>query len=451
MKIENKKAVVLGIGRSGVASAILLKKHNCEVTISDIKEDISEEYTGLLNKNKIKIEKGGHSDDAVLGADIIVISPGVPLTLPVLSKARANNIPVIGEIELSYQYFNAPIIAITGTKGKTTTSYLMAEVLKKDGKAAHLLGNMGMPLSEKADMIKETEIVVLEISSFQLESIVDFKPKVSAILNVTSDHMDRYKNEQEYVESKGRILKNQNESDFTILNMDNRYTPLFKAMAKSKIINFSSKQKLNDGVWLENNSIVTNLFGNEKKAVCSISDIYIKGPHNVENAMAVIAMSSVFNVKTDSIVDVLGSFKGVEHRQEFVADINGIKFINNSQGTNIDAVTKSILSYDGPVILIAGGRNKGSDFSKLKEIVSQKVKLLVAIGESQDDLKNALSDSTRVIKAYTLEEAVKIAFENAQSGDYILLSPACASFDMFKDYKDRGNTFKKIVFSLAKK
>jgi UDP-N-acetylmuramoylalanine--D-glutamate ligase len=402
-----------------------------------------------LEKNNIKTETGGHKQETILSADIIVISPGVPLSIPVLEKAKERNIQIISEIEIGFLFSKAPIIAITGTKGKTTTTTLVAEILKNDGRDVILAGNIGIPITSKIENATKDSIVVTEISSFQLETIELFKPYISAVLNISADHMDRYPNIQEYVEAKTMILQNQDSNDFTVLNLNNKYSPIMASIAKSNVIYFSVNEKVERGVYLKGKKITSNINGREQE-LFDVAELFVKGVHNIENAMASVAMAEVMKVSPRSIVETLKNFRGVEHRQEYVIEINGITFINNSQGTNMDAVAKSILSYDGPVVLIMGGRSKGANFEELKDVVKQKVKALVLIGEAKEEIENALNGSTEIYKENTMEGAVKKAYSLASSGSYVMLSPGCTSFDMFSNYEERGRKFKEAVFNLKK-
>lgn len=448
--MKGKRVAVLGIGRSGISASLLLAKSGANCIISDIKseKELKEQIEILAEKENIEVETGGHKLETILSAELIVISPGVPLNQHVLEKARERNIPIISEIELGYRFLNLlPIIAITGTKGKTTTATLMNNILKREGKDVILAGNIGVPLTSIVEEVKENSIIVAEISSFQLEAIECFKPYIAAILNVSIDHMDRYSGVQEYVEAKGRILENQDKNDFSLLNFDNKFAPIFTTLTKSNLIYFSSNMRVERGVWLEGDRIVTNING-VYEDVFNVKELLIKGPHNIENAMAAIAISYVMKVKSESIVETLKNFKGVEHRQEYVSTLNGVIFINNSQGTNCEAVAKSMLSYDEPLILIMGGRNKGANFSELYEIVKNKVKALVLIGDAKEEIAKSLDSSTRIFKEDSLESAVRKAYELSSTGDCIMLSPACSSFDMFKNYEERGKVFKNTVLNL---
>jgi UDP-N-acetylmuramoylalanine--D-glutamate ligase len=445
IEVAGKKVVVIGAGKSGISSVKLLLKKGANVILSEIKNSSKIQEFKKLN---VKIEVGKHSKEIIKSAEFIIVSPGVPLNIDVIKYAKKLGIPILSEIELGYQFFNGKIIGITGTKGKSTTVMLTYQILKSAGLPVALGGNIGIPLTSIVEK-KGVNIIVAEISSFQLESIIEFRPYISAITNITLDHMDRYNNFQSYLEAKSKILVNQTNNDYSILNYENKFSYILANMTKAKRIFFSSKRKIDNGVWLENNEIFTNIH-NKIDSIINVEEIKIKGQHNIENAMIAIAISYLFNIKKEIIRKVLSSFKGLPHREEFVTKINGVTFINNSQGTNIDAVEKSLSTYDSPIILIAGGRNKGGNFEKLKKIVKEKVKFIFAIGEAKDEIAKSLGNVTRIIKSSSLEEAVYEAYKNSKEGDIVLLSPGCASFDMFKNYEERGEIFKKIVYELKR-
>ncbi len=448
-EFEGKKITIAGLARSGAHSVKILAGRGALVTVSDIKpaKDLSE-FTEMLSGVNYKLEAGGHTEESFLGADLLVVSPGVPLNTPLFEKVRAKGIPVIGEIELAYSLLKGTFIGITGTKGKTTTTTLAGLILSRGSTKVRTAGNIGNPLASLVDGEPDM-LYVLELSSFQLETIKTFKPYIAAITNVSEDHMDRYKSLQEYIEAKAMIFRNQTRNEYLILNANDKYTPLYTSMAASNIIYFSSKTELEEGAFLKDGYITVRFRGGEYRII-KASELLIKGMHNVENAMIASLIGVLMRVTPSVIGEVLAKFEGVEHRQEFVAEVNGVKFINNSQGTNIDAVEKSFLSYANPVIAIMGGRNKGSDFAKLAGTVKEKVKKIVLIGEAKKEIRAALAGSTKLADAATMEEAIRKAYKSAEPGDVVMLSPACASFDMFKDYRDRGIVFKEAVLKLRK-
>ncbi len=448
-EFEGKKITIAGLARSGAHSVKILAGRGALVTASDIKpaKDLSE-FTDMLSGISYKLETGGHTEESFLGADLVVVSPGVPLNTPLFEKIRTKGIPVIGEIELAYSLLKGNFIGITGTKGKTTTTTLTGLILSRGSAKVRTAGNIGNPLASLVDGEPDM-LYVLELSSFQLETIKTFKPYIAAITNVSEDHMDRYKSLQEYIEAKAMIFRNQTRNEYLILNANDKYTPLYTSMAASNIIYFSSKKELDEGAFLKDGYITVRFRGGEYRII-KASELLIKGMHNVENAMIASIIGVLMRVTPTVIGEVLAKFEGVEHRQEFVAEVNGVKFINNSQGTNIDAVEKSFLSYANPVIAIMGGRNKGSDFAKLAGTVKEKVKKIVLIGEAKREIRAALAGSTKIADATTMEDAIRKAYKSAEPGDVVMLSPACASFDMFQDYRDRGRVFKEAVLKLRK-
>ena len=456
---KDKKVVVLGMGESGIYASRLLHNLGARVLLSDSKkkEEIKERQ-GIVPAG-VEMEFGGHSD-RVTESDIIVVSPGVPLDIPVLEKARAKAIPIIGELELAFYYIPIPIIAITGTNGKTTTATLIGKILNADDRKVIVGGNIGEPLSSfinEDGIWSRAEMVVNEVSSFQLETINKFRPKVATVLNITEDHLDRYDKFEDYVEAKGRILQNQRLEDFTVLNMDCPRTSRLASETKAAIIWFSRKSEPEEGVFVRGGKIMTRFAGKEN-FICNTADICLEGVHNLENVLAAIASTFIFNVRRESTVKILREFPGLEHRLEFVAEIKGIKFIDDSKATNVDAVLKALESIGQPrmcsIILLAGGRDKGGDFASLGNLIEEKVKYLVLIGEAKTKIKKTLIDYnpllvSRIKEARSMKEAVGMAFKLANSGDYVLLSPACSSFDMFKDYKERGRIFKEEVQRLV--
>lgn len=455
MELMGKKVTVVGMARSGIASAAFLKKKGALVTITDSKpeNELLEQKAAITALGGIEMEFSGHSEEVISGADLLVVSPGVNTKIAAFDGAKEKGVEIIGEIELAALFTEAGIIAVTGTKGKTTTTTLIGEMLKKAGRKTVVGGNIGKPLTNfllSGELFDKEAFCVAEVSSFQLETVKSFKPVIAAILNIGSDHMDRYRNLQQYVEAKGNIFKNQAATEALILNANDKFTPLYETLAKSKIYYFDSVKKLDhgrDGAFLEEGVIVLRINGMESK-VLDHREIFIKGMHNTENAMVAALAAKLSGVVERDIAAVLKEFKGVEHRQEFAGEINGVRFINNSQGTNMLAVEKSLLSYDAPIVLIAGGRNKGSDFNELKKTVARKVKQIVVIGEASGDIKKALKDSAPVDMAVSMEDAVSKAYYFARPGDVVLMSPGCASFDMFKDYTERGRAFKNAVIKL---
>nr|WP_255307824.1 UDP-N-acetylmuramoyl-L-alanine--D-glutamate ligase [Candidatus Kryptonium thompsoni] len=448
--IEGKKVTVIGGARSGLAVARLLKKMGADVFISDMKKPEEIKYVKFtpeeLNSAGIKYEFGEHSEK-VYDCDFMVISPGVPSNAPVVQKAMELGIKVWSEIEVASWFCKAPIIAVTGTNGKTTTTSLIGHIFKTAGFKTIVAGNIGAPFSDFVLDADEGSIVVLEVSSFQLDHIENFKPKVAVLLNITPDHLDRYDSFGDYILSKFRIFKNQKEDDFAVYNYDDEIVQPYVESLNVIKLPFSVRDKLSCGGFIEDGYITLN-FKNKKERILKMNNLRIRGIHNVYNSLAAALAARAMEVKDEIIRESLQSFEGVEHRLEFVREINGVKFINDSKATNVNSLWYALESFDEPIILIAGGRDKGNDYSKVYDLVKRKVKLIIAIGESKNKIYNEFKNLTNVIEVDSMEEAVKKAYENSAPGDVVLLSPACASFDMFRDYEHRGEVFKKLVNEL---
>lgn len=447
MDWKNKKVLILGLGKSGLAALTLLISAGAKLTVNDQKPE--RDFPDLIPRLKnysVEYFFGGHPEEIIWGKDLIVVSPGIPMNLPLLKEARQREIPVWGELELASRFCSAPIVAITGTKGKTTTTALTGEILREDGRSVRVLGNIGIPFAQVATEVTSGDWVVAEVSSFQLESTVKFKPHIAVILNVAADHLDRYSSWEEYIKSKQRIYSQQGPEDYLVLNADNPGRN-FSAGSRSRVTFFSRQQQLEDGIFLQDNKVIARWAGNTIN-VFSPEIISLPGLHNLENCMAAAMVSLIIGVKPEHIRSAIGRFRGIEHRLETVAEINGIKFINDSQATNMLAVSMALQSWDKPLILIAGGRDKGSDFTLLRSLVRERVKLLILLGESVSKIKTALGDLVPVKKVNSLEEAVKIGYQAGSPGDLVLLSPGCASFDMFRNYQERGEIFKRSVRQL---
>ncbi len=443
MELRDKRILIIGMAKSGIAAALLCSRHGANVTVSDDKtqKQLGDAIKVLYNKNII-FSLGKKADNLVANQDLIVISPGVPIDINAVKIAKKLNIPVIGEIELAYRFCVSNIVAITGTNGKTTTTILVGEILKKINKNVAVVGNIGEPFANNVESIPQNGWAVAEISSFQLETIKDFRPNISAILNITPDHLNRHKTYENYIAVKKRIFSNQNENDFCVLNYDD--DTCNKIKPKSNTIFFSKNHKLQKGVYLENNIIKVNIDG-VNEDICSVDKLKILP----ENAMAAIAISVCAKVPIDIIRDVIINFKGVEHRIEYVDTINDVDYYNDSKGTNPDAAIKAIEAMHKPIILIGGGYDKGSDFSQWINSFNNKVKKLILVGATAEKIKstaNRLGFNNCIIVS-SFEEAFEEAYQNAQTGDCVLLSPACASWGMFDNYEQRGKVFKQLVCS----
>jgi UDP-N-acetylmuramoylalanine--D-glutamate ligase len=443
MNFKDKRVTVVGMARSGVAAARALDALGAQVTITDKKPPAAlAAQVAALNTGRIKVEAGGHPERIFLETDLIVLSPGVPKIAPIL-KARELGVPVISELELAWLLSESPYIGITGTNGKSTVTTLVGLMLAKAGKKVLVAGNIGNALTEEVAQLKGQDWIVAELSSFQLEDIDTFRPRIAAVLNVTQDHLDRYHDLAEYGEAKARVFMNQQQDDVLVLNFDDPEVKAFATRTVATIIPFSRLLRFNPGACVLDGHL---LYNNQR--VIKVDEIRIKGVHNLENALAAAALSLAAGADMASVADVLREYPGLEHRLEFVRKRNGVTYINDSKGTNVGAVVKSVESFTHPVILIAGGLDKGSDFSPLYNLFAEKVKLLVLIGKAADKMEETLGSATETVRAASLEEAVRIAEEQAALGDVVLLSPACASFDMFKDFEDRGRKFKEAVKKL---
>ena len=450
MDLKGKKVLVVGLARTGIATAKFLKAKGSLVTATEVKpkEEMKEAVQALKGMD-ISTEWGGHQTETFLKQDIIVVSPGVDLNIEPIQKAIKQGVRVVSEIELAYHFIHAPIIAVTGTNGKTTTTLLVGEMLKEDGRKVGVGGNVGEPLILFADGKDRWEVLVVEISSFQLEAIEDFRPRISVLLNITEDHLDRYPRYDDYIEAKVRIFANQNSGDLAVLNRDDPIVMQFREKVKAKKVLFSLKEKLGEGAFSNGQTIFLRL--GEKGEEYSIAKTPLKGIHNVENMMAALTTARIFGCSKKSIQTVLDRFKGLEHRLEFVREIKGVRFYNDSKGTNVGSVVKSLQSFSEPVTLIAGGKDKNGDLSPLEALIQKRVKHLILIGEAKERMNRELGGLTDTVMAKTMEEAVVLARQKAKGGEVVLLSPACSSFDMFKDYKERGKVFKEAVLRLSTK
>lgn len=462
--LKDRKVLVVGLARSGAASANFLAGAGAKVTVNDNKDaGLLAPFIKALNPS-VSTVFGSHPEQLFKEADLIVVSPGVPLSIKPLNDSRNKHIPVIGELELAYivsrmqeSTAKSGFIAITGTNGKSTTTMLVYEMMKNAGFGTLLGGNIGIAMTDEIIAAecesKRTDFVVAELSSFQLEAINSFRPKAAAILNITPDHMDRYENLDEYVEAKCNVFMNQDETDFLVLNADDESIEKVVGRLKAKeggmpeLFYFSRKRKVS-GAYYDGAAIKFDMDLPGARFDMDPSKFRIKGVHNIENAMAASLLALLCGCSADAVTKTLAEFPGLEHRLEFVRDTGGVIFVNDSKGTNVGAVIKSLEGFAGPVILIAGGRDKDGDFSALKDLVREKVKAMILIGEAAGKIEKALTGATDIFHEEGLAAAVAKARALASKGDAVLLSPACASFDMFRDFEDRGRQFKEAVAAL---
>ncbi len=447
--LAGKTVSVVGLARSGVAAARLIRRVGGRVLASDSGERaaLSADARGLEQEGCL-VWTGGHPDEAFAGAELVVVSPGVPLTVPALARVRARGVPIVGEIELAWRAMEADAIAITGTNGKTTTTALVGELLRAQGGPVLVAGNIGTPLCEDALDFPADGIVVAEVSSFQLESTALFRPRVAAVLNITPDHLDRHGSFDRYVEAKARILANHTEADCAVLNADDAGAAALAARARGRVLWFSRLRQDKPGVFIEGDWISARLNGHVER-IGPVGDIGLRGQHNVENVLAATACALWTGMAPVAIRRGIGAFRGVAHRIERVRDERGVVFYNDSKGTNVASTIKAIESFTEPVILIAGGKGKGQDFAPLGVAARGRVRHAVLIGADRDQLRAPLArGGVSVEDAASMDDAVEAARAAARVGDVVLLSPACASFDMFQNFEHRGDVFKAAVMRL---
>ena len=447
-RIKGKKVSVFGMARSGMAVARLLSKNGADVFVTDVKEE-KELHSEIeeLKKLNILFQTGSHSQKAISHKDYIVLSPGISSDIPILRNAQDIGVPLFSEIEVAFWLCQAQIVGITGSNGKTTTTALVGEILKEDKRECQVAGNIGVPFSSVVEDVSPQGIIVLEISSFQLENIEEFKPEVAALLNVSPDHLDRYPDLKSYSEAKLRIFENQTSQDFALFNLDDDYSMKIKEHPIAQEIFFSTAREVERGTFIKNGEMFLR-FGGKTEKIMDSEEIGIKGPHNLSNAACACAITGVLGAKKESISKALRNFKGVEHRLEQVKVISGIRFVNDSKATNVSSLWYALKSIPEPVLLIAGGRDKGGDFTQLREIARKKLKGLILLGEAKRKIDQALGDVVKPVLVDSLEEGVKKAYKMASPGECVLLSPGCASFDMFENYEHRGRIFKSVVNQL---
>jgi UDP-N-acetylmuramoylalanine--D-glutamate ligase len=449
LNLKNQRVLVVGLGKSGVASALFLKARGARVTVSDTKsqDELRGEIPKLLDQG-ITLETGGHGERTFRGQDLIVVSPGVPVDAPQLAQAREQGIPVIGEIELAARFLNGRIVAITGSNGKTTTTALTGEVVARGGRESLVGGNIGTAAISLVDQSTDDSYVVLEVSSFQLETIESFHPFIAVVLNITPDHLDRHSTFEAYVDAKARIFENQTGDDFAVLNADDPTCVGLADRTKARKVWFSRKREVDSGAWVRSSQVVFRDGGQERE-IMPVSEIKLKGAHNLENVLAAVCAGMLVHTEPQRIRRAVQEFKAVEHRLEYVATVRGVEFYNDSKATNVDATIKALESFPANIHLILGGKDKGSDYTVLKPMLKERARRVYTIGSAAEKIESHLGGIVEVVRAGTLEAAVKRAAASAESGDVVLLAPACASFDQFENYEHRGRVFKQAVQSLA--
>ena len=444
-----KKLVILGGGESGVGTAILAKQKGFDVFVTDF-GTISERYQQQLTENQIDWEQKKHSLDKILQADLVVKSPGISHQTQIVKEILNKGITLISEIEFAYKYNSQPTIGITGSNGKTTTTLWIEHILKSGGLNAAAAGNIGDSYAKQVADNPE-KLYVLELSSFQLDDIHEYAPHIAVITNITPDHLDRYDNQfEKYIQAKFNITKNQSEKDYLIYDADDTVVTdwLKKHQTKANLLPFSTSKLINKGAYIKDNTITT-MINNEEQAIIATEEISVGGKHNQKNAMAASLVSQLMRVRNKTIRESLSNFSGAPHRLEKVARIGKVQYINDSKATNVNATYFALESVNAPVVWIAGGVDKGNDYDELLPFVNEKVKAIICLGIDNEKIKNTFGKVVDImIETTSMDEAVKIASKIAEEGEQVLLSPACASFDLFENYEDRGNQFKQAVSNL---
>ncbi len=453
MELANKNILIVGLGRTGIASAQFANNRGAIVTLTDIaSEKELGSYAKIAREMGIRLELDQHRTRTFETADLILLSPGVSHTIKPVKKAKNKGITVLGEIEFAFKFINEPIVAITGTNGKTTTTTLVGKMLNSSGFKTFVGGNIGNPLIGYADKKEKAEIVVAEVSSFQLDTIDSFKPKVGVLLNITEDHLDRYPNFKAYAKSKVRIFKNQQENDTAVLNGSDPFVRSLCRNIKSRKLQFynhiNSNVEIKEGAVFNNKRIIIHTKEREEKTI-DLSSTNLLGKHNLENAAAASVAALAAGGKLQGIQTALNKFTGLPHRLEYVSNIERVRYYNDSKATNIHSTMKALETFNQPVILIMGGRDKGSNFRLIEALIRKHVKKLIIMGEAKKDIKSALEHISPLQIADTMEDAVFEAYLASEPGDVVLLSPACSSFDMYSNYAERGDFFCEIVNHLS--
>ena len=449
MQLENKRVLVVGLGKSGLAAAQFLKERGARVTVSDARPaTLIAELPSLLEQG-FAVEAGSHGLLTFRRQDLIVVSPGVPQTTPELMQVRAMGVHIIGELELGARFLQGEIVAVTGSNGKTTTTSLLGEILKASGRPTLVGGNIGRPVTAMVAESTPQTWSVLEVSSFQLETVETFKPRISLVLNVTPDHLDRHGSFAAYAAAKARITENQTAEDFLVLNGEDVEAQKIAAKTNAQIYWFSARRQIKQGAFVHGESILfTAKEGAKPEPVMPIAEITLAGQHNLENVLAATCAARLAGVTSATIRAAVAAFKAVEHRLEFVREVRGVKYYNDSKATNVDATTKAIEAFAGGIHLILGGKDKDSDYTTLGPLLRERVKTVITIGSAAEKIQRQLAGVVKIESAETLARAVAYARGAAVAGDTVVLAPACASFDQFENYEHRGKVFKELVQAL---
>lgn len=442
LEIRGKRAVVAGLGRSGSAAALWLAGRGAEVTVSDLRceSDFAPELLAEMEEAGVRLETGGHKSDTFREADLVVVSPGVPLDIDPVVAALESGVPVLGEMELACRFIDTPMAAVTGTNGKSTVTALLGNMISNSGRRVFVGGNIGTPLIDLAARPGEYDCAVVEVSSYQLDTMESFRPVVSVLLNITPDHLDRYEDFEAYVRSKLRVFSMQEPGGSVVLNDEDEKLRRAEPGEHLTVLRYGLHESSGRAAWLSGNRVLVRMKGAEQ-ASFSLERFAPPGAHNRENALAAVLAALAFGADAEAVQGAIDSFKGLPHRLELVAESHGVTFYNDSKATNVDSAVRAVKSFDGPVILIAGGRHKGGGYGDLVQACLGRVKEAVFLGEAKALLAGSFENAVPFYLADTLEEAVSLAAGRAGAGDAVLFSPACSSFDMFADYEDRGRAF----------
>ncbi len=451
MELKNKRVLVVGLGKSGLAAALFLRDRGARVTVSDTRSAaaLGDQIPALLDAG-IMVEAGGHGLLTFRRQDLIVVSPGVPLETPEVKAAAQLGVPILGELELASRFLQGEIVAITGSNGKTTTTTLLGRIFADAGLPSQVGGNIGLPVIELIPESKAGSWNILEVSSFQLETTVDFRPKIALVLNITPDHLDRHKTFERYAAAKARITDCQTAGDFLILNAEDKPTQMIAAKTKAHIFWFSPARQIKQGTFVHGETLFFLAEeGGRPEPVLPIAEIPLKGAHNVENVLAAVCAARLAGIPAETIRSAVAAFHAVEHRLELVRTVRGVAYYNDSKATNVDATMKAVASFPRGIHLILGGKDKDSDYTQLAPLLAELVAAVYTIGSAAEKIERELHGVVRMVKAETLERAVGFAFEAAEAGDVVLLAPACSSFDQFENYEHRGRAFREVVAALG--
>ncbi len=447
MELKNKRVLVVGLARTGVATALFCAARGARVTATESRTEAQiGEPAAKLRAAGVTLELGGHQDKTFIEQDLIVPSPGVPADFPQLVLARKAGVKIWSEIELAYRFLNGSLVGITGSNGKTTTTALIEHILRGAGLPTLLAGNIGTPLISLVEQTKKNTVTVVELSSFQLELVDTFRPNVGLFLNLTPDHLDRHHTLKAYGDAKARIFENQTADDAAILNADDAGAAAY-APSKPQVYWFSRKQRVAQGAYLRGEEVVLRIDGEDHTVLCR-GEIPLAGAHNLENVLAATIATKLAGAGVPAIAAGVRSFAGVEHRLEFVAEINGVRYYNDSKATNVDATLKALDAFPGRILIILGGKDKDSDYTVMQQPLREKAILALLIGAAAEKIEKQIAGSVAIDRAGTLQRAVETAAHTAHPGDIVLLAPACASFDQFENYEQRGRIFKELVRGL---